>query len=397
MAGDFTRESELQELLVAELKRSTIFVRSEPSQCRFDCAAYVTEKLQIGPAKKPQIACHEKFDRCFCRLLWEAYKDEAEIPAEEREALKAKAAKGLKPGESGYWSSVQNVPGFRLGRKAYKDSTGLWLAVREECKCPEDGDCPTFKDQFERHYATLKEGRYAPGLHLFEIKSDGDNHSRLVHQIPQMMGLADYVWLVLGANQPVPDWLPPFIGILRYDETAKEFRIERFVRLVKREPKRHWQTIDDQGFLGSLPADALSELLRKWVINGLFRWEKGNIILDMTKEISEVLDYIAKLDFQKGIKEKDRDRFNNLLKLTRENIKSRDFEYAFEYLLEATKLREGMHDGDLKIRRLTNLLCHAISLRERAYKRLREQIKEREANGPESVRSGENQSQDCQS
>lgn len=396
MTEGFTKESEIQNLLVEELKRSTIFVRTEPSECRFDCAAYVSEKLVIGTAKKPQLSCHEKFDRYFCRLLWDAYRDEAEIPGEEREALKVKAAGDLKPGDYGYWSKVGNVPEYRLGRKTYGDSTGLWLAVRDECRCPEDEDCPTFAEQYEKHLASLKEGRYAPGLHLFEIKSDGDNHSRLVHQIPQMLMIADYVWLVLGEKQPVPDWLPPFVGILRFRDGTKDFGIERIVHLVKKEPKRHWQTIADQDFLGSLPADALSELLRKWAINGLFRWEKGNVVLDMTKEIGEVLDYIAKLDFERGIQDKDREHFSNLLKLTRERIKAQDFDYAIEHLIGATKLRQGMHEGDLKIRQITNELCYALRQRERAYERLREDLKEREKLGRVDG-SGEDKGRDSQS
>jgi hypothetical protein len=130
---------------------------------------------------------------------------------------------------------------------------------------------------------------------VFEVKSDGDNHSRLVHQIPQMIFIADYAWLVLGEHQEIPSWLPPFIGIMRFNETSETFAIERMVRLIERTPIQHWQVLEDHEYPIGLHAGAVLRMNQKWIINALFRWKHGELIVDMSDEIDSIMEWVKKV------------------------------------------------------------------------------------------------------
>jgi hypothetical protein len=288
----YTHGDGIQKALVEELKKSTPYVRAEPSACRFDCVAYIPDKLLIGKKDKPQLACVHRYRRFYCYLQWEALREEASISGEEEKALESAWLKEH-PTER-EWTAHYRIPHYRLGDKSFSEPHHLWASFREVCRCDENPDCPSFNENYQELHEKYH-GHFANGLHVFEIKSDGDDHSRLVYQIPQMIFLADYAWLVLGEKQEIPTWLPPFVGIMRFNEEDKNFSIERIVTLIDRTPTQYWQVLEDHGYPTGLNADDVLSLNQKWIINAIFRWKHKELVVDMTEELENIMEWMKQV------------------------------------------------------------------------------------------------------
>jgi len=139
-----------------------------------------------------------------------------------------------------------------------------------------------------RRYQQLQQTRdrlkssFPPGIHLVEVKSNHDNVNRFGYQLPHYCLFADYIWLAMEDHQP-PDWLPPFIGILRYHhdvdtitiegEAAKIDRVPHLDERIIQEAHPHVKSIENSG--------AFISFLRAWFINSIFNDGHGNYIIDM--------------------------------------------------------------------------------------------------------------------
>ncbi len=135
-----------------------------------------------------------------------------------------------------------------------------------------------------------------PGLHAFEIKGNLDTHARLIHQIPQMIKVADYVWLVVGSDQKIPDWLPPYISVLRYDDASEDFKYERSC-MVEGATPLYWQTLTEHG-IGETEARTLrflNDFVRKWNVNSMFNFHvRHSQPFDMKEDIELLRQYATK-------------------------------------------------------------------------------------------------------
>jgi hypothetical protein len=91
-----------------------------------------------------------------------------------------------------------------------------------------------------------------------------------------MMDFADYVWLVLGDKFPVPGWLPPFVGVIRY--AGGEWVIERHPTGPLHSPALYTQCLHGYG-LGEAEIKKVAAVLykvkqmeRAWTINAIFHF-----------------------------------------------------------------------------------------------------------------------------
>lgn len=278
-------QSDLSQLL----SKSTPFVKTESSILRFDVAAYIPKDQRIGFHEDIQIACPKKFNRNHCRLMWQAIRDEAKVPNEQYYAECEEARKKAEAEGKGTWRVTESITQYRLGVQGWKwDEPDMWNSVKEECRCYNDEDCPTLVETREAATKEAEKGVFLDGLHLFEIKSDMDVEHRLTHQLPGMYGLADYAWLVLGENREIPPWVPPWIGILWYNEEDHSFEIDRKARLTKSLPAMHGRWLMAHGVAESLEPHDLQTLFYKWCINSMFGWGNNVIVLDMTPELTKL-------------------------------------------------------------------------------------------------------------
>lgn len=298
------------------LKGATPYVRMEASNLRFDLVAYVPEGGKVGLGQA-EFCCEHRTKTKYCKIMVEALQEEFDISRErgwindEYQAMRQVADRGHNYGpwveKQGYLQSpfsqeeqfaleqgdqvarelAWNYPRYRMGDVYYMDTGGLWAGIKGMCVCLSEG-CPS------AHHAQWAEKTYTleKGLHCFEVKGDLDNFDRLGHQILQMQYYADYAWLVLGEKQTIPPWLPSYIGVLKFNRKENNFkRIRAPDHLRYREWDMHTQVLEDHECKFVNPADKywVRELLRKWAINSLFRWEFGEeIVLDMTMELERL-------------------------------------------------------------------------------------------------------------
>lgn len=282
--------SDIQGRLHDLLLKSTPYVKTESSVMRFDLAAYISRDIRVGFATDPQLRCSQRFRGNHCKLKWEAMREEAVLSNEERETLTAEAIKGIdrETNHHAYYQALDKVPGFILGDRGWIWDNHLYNATEKECRCDNNEDCPTWLEQYNKEKRELAKGIYLPGLHLFEIKSDLDSYTRLVHQLPAMYGIADYAWLVLGEKQEIPAWLPPWIGVLRFVERGKKFRVERKEHIEKGLPSLHVRWLQEHDTSTTLSPRIIRDLLKKWSINAMFGWDAECVVVDMTPELMEL-------------------------------------------------------------------------------------------------------------
>ena len=279
----------IQNDLVQLLLKSTNFVRTESSIMRFDVATYIPKGQRVGFQEDSQKTCSQKFNRSHCRLLWEAIREEAQVPNEQyMEECRVAREKAEANGEHA-WGLLDKIHQYRIAEDSWKwDEPDMWNSVKDQCKCPNEDDCPTLMKELEEAKQESEKGLFLTGLHLFEVKSDMDVEHRLTHQLPAMYGLADYAWLVLGENREVPAWLPPWIGILRYKESDHSFVAERKSRLTKGLPAMHGHWLKAHGVTEGLRPSTLKSLFYKWCINSMFGWQDNIVVLDMTPELRDL-------------------------------------------------------------------------------------------------------------
>ena len=270
--------SDLTAILVEQLSKITVFVSTESSVLKYDLAVFIPEDIRIPWKKKAILMCPHRYGKVRCGLMVDALKDEADMPLDEYHEYREKVY-----AEGGKYSDLKR---YILGDQGWHHLGDLLDEFSEQLIC-EPSDCPTYLRILGDRQAEFDKGLFLPGLHLFEAKSDTDNHSRLVHQLPQMYGLADYVWLVLGEKQWVPSWLPPFVGVLRY-EGSKSFRLEKSGKQIDHYPAMHMAVLEDHGISKDLKPWMVKDLLRKWCINSMFRWKIGQCPLDMTEDVKRL-------------------------------------------------------------------------------------------------------------
>lgn len=284
---------DMQRLLSIHLKKFIPYVITETSNARYDVVAYLPEEIvmRAPPKAIEEVPCIFRYNRDYCghklhdiaNLAHEAAREEMR---KDRRGWGERA--GLSHGESLHHEGYNYI----WNGKKYTKKRQLFFDVREECKCV-GRECEIFKQQGRR----LERSKFRdlpPGLHIMEIKSDKDTPDRLVHQVPQMMELADYVWLVLGDRQPVPEWLPPFVGIMRFG--GGEWIIERYPNGPLHTPALYWQCLHGYG-LGDAEARRIANVLHKvkkmeraWMINSIFHFDNypnvgHGVIVDMTTYI----------------------------------------------------------------------------------------------------------------
>jgi len=138
-------------------------------------------------------------------------------------------------------------------------------------KCTLEG-CKIYERELEKYKE--RESGFGTGLHLFEVKSDGDTYSRLAHQLPAMLPFCDYCWLVIGENKKIPEWVPPWMGLIIAMEDG--FKIEQHA-------ERFGQSRDSTGIYWPNRVftpeglKILPRLYRKLTIQALFGWKFGDL------------------------------------------------------------------------------------------------------------------------
>lgn len=297
----------IQRHLLKQLQKCTPYVRSEASMiCRYDMAMYIPE-MHSPPFEMPEDNknhCYRLMKRNYCDEKWVEKKNELRIPHEERQHRVDEIKKEV-PDKIFIWD---DVPHFRNNGKEYKTDNGLFKAVKEECKCDPDG-CEHYAKQLDREKKHRESYGFMHGLHLFEVKADMDNHKLLTHQIPNMLSFGNYIWLVLGENQKVPEWLPPYISILRFVEKGKKFKVERHNRIEIKQPIMYRHVLDNQDIpvkIENKELYAFSRLVYKWKLNSLFHFQnQENSIMDMGSELQELLKFLRRFD-KKNEKERER-------------------------------------------------------------------------------------------
>jgi hypothetical protein len=265
-------------------------------------AAFIPEGEHVGFFERPETYCWRKMDRYYCQEMYGALTEEAEVPHEERErrSKEGLSTEQLADYEEHHWRYMDKIPRYELGSKTYKDVGHLWTAWKDLCRCDDPHNCPTWRKMRKEQLKERKDGLNLPGLHLFEVKSDKDNYTRLVHQLPSMFGLADYAWLVLGEKQEIPAWLPPWIGVLRFTEKKKRFDLEVRAKLIHKLPVMYRHVLGPHDTAQSLQPYIVKALWRKWTINSLFWFQTQQIVLDMTNEL-KALGQVSKWVKTQGI------------------------------------------------------------------------------------------------
>lgn len=266
------RGNHLQSALAAHLKKYTPYVLAEASNARYDLIAYISNEAWFGtpPKRREELACIHRLERVYCQLKKGALFQEVDY---------------------------RHIPITELWGREFSHTSEIWSEFKDSCKCDNDVQCPAFQEQvFRTRVHSEKNGqvRIGRGLHLFEVKSEKDTLDRLKYQIPQMMDLADHVWLVLASNHEIPAWVPPFIGIIRHD--GKKFIKERDSDGVRNEPAYYWQVLKYYGMTEaqtkelSIVGHHVHDLYRAWFINSVFHWsgfqEVGHqVVVDMSDQL----------------------------------------------------------------------------------------------------------------
>ncbi|MFA5312943.1 MAG: hypothetical protein WC375_06485 [Methanomassiliicoccales archaeon] len=290
--------SAIQRDLETFLKQFTPWVSIESTSARYDAIAYVNEMMPIEGLKKNQVVpCNLAYRRCYCREQWDALCVEArnqasklDVPWQAHDRIRARDDLSDETKDA-----ILNRPMMLLGQTWYKDSNELWKEYKDSVRC-EVEDCPSYvkyvksRQEWERDHHFEHIGI---GIHIFEVKSDKDTWDRLAWQIPEMLEFADYVWLVIGEHMEIPEWLPPFIGVLRHKD--HRFIKERDTTGIKKSPSTYWQVLKDHGIredkakIMAVGMHRIRNLLKDWMINSTFFFEGWQVergcIVDMSHDL----------------------------------------------------------------------------------------------------------------
>lgn len=155
-----------------------------------------------------------------------------------------------------------------ISKRCYESSDdGNCVKKPKQKKC--DGiPCEIYGKELKRYKE--RDEVFAQGLHLFEIKSDADTFSRLSHQIPALVPFCDYFWLVLGEGKKVPEWVPPWMGLIIAKEDG--LKIEQHAYQFGQEWDKTGVHFPNRVFKPK-GLKALPELYRQLTIQTLFGWK----------------------------------------------------------------------------------------------------------------------------
>lgn len=151
--------------------------------------------------------------------------------------------------------------------------------IKKQCLC--DG-------KVCEHYLKTLESRKQmkrtmdKGIHLIEIKTDRDNVKRFGSQLPHYCLMGDFVWLVLETKK-LPDWVPSFVGIMRYENHT--LLIEREPMKLDRFPYLNLSVIKnaDKNIVDFPTCSTMFKFLQDWFINSIFQWKtSGENVVDMS-------------------------------------------------------------------------------------------------------------------
>ena len=284
--------SDIQRALRDECLKCTPYVKMESGVAtRFDLAMYLPEPLEFISDPPKEAHCWQKFRRAYCKKRWRDVVGKYAIPEDERQRRYEEKKK------EGGRNFIESPPLYRYNNKEYKYEDDFWKsnAKKEIALCDQD-NCEWWVERQKEVKESRKEYGFLNGLHLFEIKSDKDDHSRLIHQIPNIIAVADYVWLVLGENQETPTWLPPFISVMRYRNN--KFEIERHHKIAIAQPPMYRHSFKDQGYtIENHEEYAFCRLMRDWSINSMFRFMfEGQILIDMSEDIQKLMAFLRRAE-----------------------------------------------------------------------------------------------------
>lgn len=302
--------TDIQRALRDECLKVSPYVRMESGTAtRFDLVMYIPNGMPFIVDSPEYAHCWNKFRRIYCKKKWADVVNTYRIPRDERERRYTEAKE--KSGEKYF---PDTIPQYRYKGKEYFMEDGFWKSnAKKDIAMCDQGDCEWWNRIQEVHKEDREKYGFMDGLHIFEVKSDKDTHTLLSHQIPNMLAIADYVWLVLGENQPKPEWLPPYISILRFKDG--KFTIEHKNKIEIIQPPTYKDALRSQGYrIESSEEYAFHRLMRTWIINSMFHYQfEGQIIIDMQEDIEGLLSFVKRADKNKT--KKDYARFQqNLFK-----------------------------------------------------------------------------------
>ncbi len=307
--------TDIQRALRDECLKVSPYVRMESGTAtRFDLVMYIPKGMPFIVDSPEYAHCWEKFRRIYCKKKWKNVVLEYRIPRDEREKRYNEAKE-----KSGERFFVDYTPQYRYKDKEYLMEEDFWRSnAKKEIAMCEQGNCEWWKGIEEKHKEDREKYGFMDGLHLFEVKSDKDTHTLLSHQIPNMLAIADYVWLVLGENQPKPEWLPPYISVLRFKDG--KFTIEHKHEIAITQPPMYRHSFDGQGYkIENNEEYAFARLMRDWRITSMFHFMfEGQIVIDMQDDIEKLLTFLKRAEKNKT--KNDYKRFQqNLFKYVEPN------------------------------------------------------------------------------
>jgi hypothetical protein len=283
--GDCRRAGKvIQDALYKEMIKCTPYARIEVSTtARFDGVMYIPPGGQFFADEPEKVHCPSKYRKKYCREKWRAKCRQLEIPNEERQKMFDELRKK---------DSFQPAPNYRVGGREFIEEGDLFRSIKDCALCVAGGCVQLAHFQAEADERRATHG-FLGGLHVFEVKSNSDNFLLLEHQIPNMVAIADYVWLVLGDEQSIPEWLPPYVSVMGFD--GKKFKIERVAKISISQPPIYWHSFKDSGVdVGNPAINSLARLYRKAQINSMFRFScEGNICIDMSDELRSLFKLLA--------------------------------------------------------------------------------------------------------
>lgn len=292
--------TDIQKALMEECLKVSPYVKME-SGCatRFDLVMYLPKPMNFIANAPISYHCWHKYRRLYCKKIWRDIIRDYLIPDKEREE---RIEQYKKDNPNREWHARYEIPRFRYKDKEYMEESSFWQSnAKKDIALCNQPNCDWWKKQQDEANEAKKIYGFMNGLHAFEIKSDKDNHDLLIHQIPNMISIADYVWLVLGENQTIPAWLPPYISIMRYNNAEKTFKIEYVNEINITQPPIYKHVFDNQGYkIENNEIYAFARLMRNWRINSMFHFMfEGQTAIDMQKDIKMLLKFLKRTERNK--------------------------------------------------------------------------------------------------
>lgn len=300
----------IQRALLKEMKKSTKYARIEATiSCRFDAIMLLPEETEFfATMENPPLDCIHMKGKTRCYEKYHEVIEKCTIPHAELRKRMDVMQESRKDGERVYWS---DMPAYRHNDREYKTEKSLISKeFRKEVLCNPEG-CELYAKQLEIKKKNNENYNFLPGLHVFEIKSNKDKFDLLQHQIPNMVAIADYVWLVLGDKMKVPEWLPPYISVMVYHSDTKKFTIERQYKIKISNPPMYWQVFQAHGYkIETKELYAFCRMMRAWQINSMFHFMFDSPPpIDMAEDIKELIG-VLKLNEKKLKKENQASLFS---------------------------------------------------------------------------------------